>query len=155
VSSPRIGVGGRQDHTVGVGPVVVQAFPNAPRAFGDVGLVGALAMHLEVVVGAIREQLRAARSEVGEPGDELFRPCGGRLVEMDGGHVVLLDWTSLLPVPVLLGSHALSRPWKTLVGQVEGPGRRPTAACSAASPDSGPPNSASVIGTRGSRRSAA
>jgi hypothetical protein len=30
-------------------------------------------MHLEVVVSAIREQLRAARSEVGEPGDELFR----------------------------------------------------------------------------------
>jgi hypothetical protein len=48
-------------------------------------------MHLEVVVSAIREQLRAARSEVSEPGDELFRGCGGRLAEVDGGHVALLD----------------------------------------------------------------
>jgi len=77
---------------VGVGPVVVQAFPNAAGAFSDVGLTGALAMHLEVVVGAIAEQLRAAGPEVGEPGDELFGRRGGRLVEVDGGHDVLLDW---------------------------------------------------------------
>ena len=43
-------------------------------------------MHLEVLVGAVAKQLRAARPEVGEPGDELLGRRGGRLVEMDGRH---------------------------------------------------------------------
>ena len=41
---------------------------------------------LEVNVGAVGKQLRAARSEVGEPGDELLRRRGGRLVEVERGH---------------------------------------------------------------------
>ncbi len=39
-------------------------------------------MHLEVVVGAVAEKLRASRPEVGEPGDELLG-CRGRLLEAD------------------------------------------------------------------------
>jgi hypothetical protein len=39
-------------------------------------------MHLEVLVGAVAEELRAARPEVGQPGDELLGRRGGRLVEM-------------------------------------------------------------------------
>jgi hypothetical protein len=30
-------------------------------------------MHLEVIVGAVAEDLRAARPKIGEPGDELLR----------------------------------------------------------------------------------
>ena len=75
---------------VGIGPVVVQPLPGAAPALGDVGVVGALAMHLEGSIGAVSEDLRAARSEVGESGDELFGGRGGRLVEMDRGHYVLL-----------------------------------------------------------------
>ena len=58
---------------VGIGPVVVQAFPGElTGALRDVGVIGALAMHFEVLVGMAGERLRAAWSEVGEPGDELF-----------------------------------------------------------------------------------
>ena len=39
-ASPGIGVGCREDDVVGIGPVVVQAFPDAARAFRDVGLRG-------------------------------------------------------------------------------------------------------------------
>src|SRR5438034_385346 len=42
VASPRVGVGGRHDHAIGIGPVVVQALPDAARALRDVGLSGAL-----------------------------------------------------------------------------------------------------------------
>src|SRR5580704_10248076 len=66
-ASPRVGVGGREDDVVGIGPVVMKAFPDAARAFGDVGLGGAAAMHLEVLIGAVAKKVRAARSEVGEP----------------------------------------------------------------------------------------
>ena len=69
-------------------PVVVQALPGyPPRAFGDVGLGGALGMHLEVAVGAVRKQLRTARPEVREPGDEFLRRSGGLLVKVEFGHV--------------------------------------------------------------------
>src|SRR3984893_4500835 len=37
-ASPHVGVGRLEDDAVGIGPVVVQAFPDAARAFGDVGL---------------------------------------------------------------------------------------------------------------------
>ena len=40
-ASPRVGVGRREDNAVVIGPVVVQAFPDAARAFRDVGLRGA------------------------------------------------------------------------------------------------------------------
>src|SRR5256885_15290582 len=59
-ASPQVGVGGRHDDVVGIGPVVVQALPDAGGAFGDVGLAGALAVHLEVLVGTVAEELRAA-----------------------------------------------------------------------------------------------
>jgi hypothetical protein len=85
-ASPRVGVGRREDDVVGIGPVVVQAFPDAARAFRDVGLRGAAAMHLEVLVGAVAKELRAARPEVGEPGDVLLGRQGGCLVEVDRGH---------------------------------------------------------------------
>jgi hypothetical protein len=55
----------------------VQSFPDAVRALRDVGLIGAAVMNLEVFVGAIAKELRAARPEVGEPGDELLRRRGG------------------------------------------------------------------------------
>src|SRR6202163_69910 len=63
-ASPQVGVGRREDDVVGIGPVVVQAFPDAARALGDVGLRGAAVMHLEVIVGAVAKKLRAARPEV-------------------------------------------------------------------------------------------
>jgi hypothetical protein len=47
-------------------------------------------MHLEVLVGAVAKQLRAARSEVGEAGDELLGRRGRDLLEMQGGLGVLL-----------------------------------------------------------------
>src|SRR5208283_758364 len=68
-ASPRVGIGRRKDDVVGMGPVVVQAFPDAARAFRDVGLGGAAVIHLEVLVGAVPKQLPAARPEVSEPGD--------------------------------------------------------------------------------------
>ena len=68
---------------VGVGPVVVQAFPDAARAFRDVGLRRAAVVDLEVLVGAVAKKLRAARPKVGEPGDVLFGRRGGCLVQAD------------------------------------------------------------------------
>jgi hypothetical protein len=41
LASPHVGVGRREDDAVRIGPVVVQAFPNAARAFRDVALRGA------------------------------------------------------------------------------------------------------------------
>src|SRR5689334_21953272 len=71
-ASPSVGVNGREDDVVGIGPVVVQALPNAARAFCDVGFRRAATMHLEVLVGAVAKKLPAAWPEVGEPGDVLF-----------------------------------------------------------------------------------
>ena len=42
-------------------------------------------MHLEVLVGAVAEELRATRPEIGEAGDELLGRRGGRLVQIDRG----------------------------------------------------------------------
>ena len=43
-------------------------------------------MHLEIFVPAVAKERRAARPEVGEPGD-LLRGCqSGRLAQMDSGH---------------------------------------------------------------------
>jgi hypothetical protein len=70
----------------------VQAFPDAARAFGDVGLQAASAMHFEVLVGAVAKELRAARPEVGEPGDVLLgRQCGCS-VKVDCGHIHYLNF---------------------------------------------------------------
>src|SRR6201996_8038173 len=71
-TAKHVGVGGRELDVVGIGPVVMQALPDAARALSDVGLSPALVMHLEVPIGTVREELRAAGSEVGEPGNELL-----------------------------------------------------------------------------------
>src|SRR5258707_7559769 len=47
-------------------------------------------MHLEVLIGAVAKELRAARPEVGEPGDVLLGRRGGCLVEVDRGHACSL-----------------------------------------------------------------
>jgi hypothetical protein len=39
-------------------------------------------MHFEVLVGAVAKDLRAAKPEVGEPGDVLLGRQSGRLVKM-------------------------------------------------------------------------
>jgi hypothetical protein len=44
-------------------------------------------MHLEILVGAVAKELRAARPEIGEPGDVLLGGRGGCLMEADGGNV--------------------------------------------------------------------
>jgi hypothetical protein len=71
-ASPRVGVGRGEDNVVGIGPVVMQALPDAARAFRHIGLRGAAGMHLEVFVGAVAKELRATKAEVGEPGDVLL-----------------------------------------------------------------------------------
>ena len=45
----------------------MQAFPDAARAFRNVGLRSTQAMHLEVLVGAVAEELRAARPKSVSP----------------------------------------------------------------------------------------
>src|SRR6266436_8620791 len=59
VAAPYVGVGGPEYDVVWIGPVIVQAFPDAARALGHVGLTGTLVVNLEVVVGAVAEKLRA------------------------------------------------------------------------------------------------
>src|SRR5438093_13435378 len=54
-------------------------------------MTGALVVHLEITVAAVGEDLRAARPEVGEPGQELLGRRGGRLMKADRGQDVLLD----------------------------------------------------------------
>src|SRR5262245_36392755 len=68
----------------------MQAFPDAARALGDVGLCEAALMHLEVLVGAVAEQLRAAGPEIGEPGDVLFGCRRCRLMKVQRSHVCSL-----------------------------------------------------------------
>ena len=84
VASPGVGVGHRQHDPVGIGPVVVQALPDAAGALGDVGLVLALAVHLEVAVCALAEELLATRTEVGQRGDELLGRRGGCVAVANG-----------------------------------------------------------------------
>src|SRR5262249_60655102 len=74
---------------VRIRPIVVQAFPDAARTFRDVRLRTALRMHLEVLVSAVAEKLRAPGSEVGEPGDILLGRQGCCLVQVDRGHACL------------------------------------------------------------------
>jgi hypothetical protein len=79
---------------VRIGPIVVQALPDAARTFSDVRLRAALRMHLEVLVSAVAEKLRAAGPEVGEPGNVLLRRQGCCLVQLDCGHARPLKHTS-------------------------------------------------------------
>ena len=85
-TAPDIRVGGLHDDAVGIGPVVVEALPDAARALGDVGVRGATVMHLEVVVRAVAKELRAARPEVDQRGEELLGRRGRCLVQMNRGH---------------------------------------------------------------------
>jgi len=85
-TSPHVGVGCLHYDTVGVGPVVVQAFPDTARALCDVGLRGATLMNLEVFIGAVAKELRAIRSEVREAGDKLLGLQNGLVVEVDRRH---------------------------------------------------------------------
>ena len=55
-AAPQVGIGSGEDDVVGIGPVIVKAFPDASGAFGDVGLRGAAVMNLEVLVGAARSR---------------------------------------------------------------------------------------------------
>jgi DNA-binding transcriptional LysR family regulator len=55
----------------------------------DVGLRGALVMHLEVRVGAVAEKFRTARPEIGEAGDVLFGRRSGCPMEIEGRHASL------------------------------------------------------------------
>src|SRR5712672_2469137 len=52
---------------------------------------GATVLHLEVLIGAVAEKLRAARPKVGEPGDVLLGRRGGCLVQADRGHACPLS----------------------------------------------------------------
>src|SRR5262245_10118221 len=81
--SPDVRVGRCHDDAVGIGPVVVQTLPYAARALRDVRVRGTAVMHFEVLVGAVAKQRRAARPEVGEPGNELLRRRGRVLMEVD------------------------------------------------------------------------
>src|SRR5262249_2404499 len=100
VATPDVGVGGGHHDAVGIGPVVVQAFPDAARSLGDVGPGGTLGVHLEVLVGAVAEHLRAAGSEVDERGEELLGRGGGGPGGVDRGHVVLLGCGASLLIRV-------------------------------------------------------
>ena len=58
-AAPRVGICRREDDMIGIGPVVVEAFPNAAGAFRDIGVSAAEMMYLEVLVGTVAKQLRA------------------------------------------------------------------------------------------------
>src|ERR1700736_3188486 len=89
-AAPYIGVGGCKYDTVGIRPVIVQAFPDASRAFSDVGLRQAPLMHFEVLVGAVAKEFRTAGSKVAERSDVLLRCYTCRPMEMNSCHVSLL-----------------------------------------------------------------
>src|SRR6476646_146053 len=93
-SSPGIGVGRRENDMVGIGPVVVEAFPDALRSLCDIGLCGATTMHLHILIGAVAEEFPPARPEVGKPGDVLLRRQFGCFMQMDRGHVCSLSFLS-------------------------------------------------------------
>jgi len=78
-------------NVVGIGPVVVQAFPDAARAFRDVGLRGGHGLcTLRYSSALLPKSFEAARPKVGEPGDVLLGRRGGCLVQVDRGHAFSL-----------------------------------------------------------------
>ena len=52
-SSPHVGVGRGENDAVGIGPVVVQTFPDSARALGDISVRTVLVMNLEVFISAV------------------------------------------------------------------------------------------------------
>lgn len=73
MASEHVGVGGHHDDPAGVGPVAAQAFPDAARALGDVGLAGTLVIH-RACAGQHWKTLAGALSPVaaGRDLDDLF-----------------------------------------------------------------------------------
>src|SRR4029453_1984094 len=62
-------------------------------------------MPLQIPIGTIAKELRAAWPEVGEPGNELLGRRGGRLFEVDRGHAYsLLESSDVFRLPC--GSHS-------------------------------------------------
>src|SRR5581483_676885 len=89
-AAPDIRVGGCEHHAIGIGPIVVQAFPYAPGAFSNISLRATARMHLQVLVRTVGKQLRAAGAEIGESGNILLR-CQGRCpMKVDRRHAFLL-----------------------------------------------------------------
>ena len=93
---------------VRIGPVIVQTFPHTTGAFRNISLGPALLMHCEVFVSAIGEELRTARTEIGESSDVLLRCQVGCLVKMDGWHCI-----TLFPLCFVVqdGSDKCFHPW--------------------------------------------
>src|SRR5215467_9867119 len=72
-------------------------------------------MHLEILVGAVAKELRAAWPEVGKPADVLFGRQGRCLMEMDCGHASsffgchqILEFTIREPDFLYVGSRKYS-----------------------------------------------
>lgn len=103
-AAPQVGVRRRHHDPVGIGPVVVEALPDAVRALRDVRVVRALAVHLQIPVGAVAEQFPATGPEIGQTGQELLRCRGRLLVQMDRRHGVFLDSRVIRPGPRDRGS---------------------------------------------------
>jgi len=71
---------------LGIGPIVVQTFPTSAGALSDVGLGRATTVHLHAIVGAVTEELRSYRPEIGEPGNVQLGRQGCCLVQVDCRH---------------------------------------------------------------------
>jgi hypothetical protein len=101
----------------------MQAFPDTTGALRDVGVIGTLAVHLEILVGAVGNSFE-------RPGPKSVSPatnCSGVAVVVWRRWIVDMACSligSLLTVHSLLGSGDPSRLCKTPVGLVEDPGRR-------------------------------
>src|SRR5262249_48878183 len=70
--APGVGVCRSEHNVIGVGPIIMQALPDAARSFRDVRIRAAEVMHLKVIVRAVAEQLSTAGPEIRESGDVLL-----------------------------------------------------------------------------------
>src|ERR1700759_3426228 len=59
LAAPGVRIGGGED-AIRIRPVVVEALPDAAGALGDIGFGRPLAVHFQVAVGAVFEDLRPA-----------------------------------------------------------------------------------------------
>src|ERR1044072_4880389 len=64
----------------------MQPVPDSAGSLGDVGVVSAVAMHFQILVGTVTKDLRAVRREVSQPGDILSGRQSRCLMQMDRGH---------------------------------------------------------------------
>jgi hypothetical protein len=65
----------------------MQAFPDAPRAFRNVGLRKAEMMHLEILIGAVAKKPRTTGPKIRETGDVLLGRQRARPMKMNRGHL--------------------------------------------------------------------